>query len=84
MNKRHKETKKAIQSILKHLKKHHSSDAIEYNERTPIYISYSRSESGKISYIHERKLKQLRANIEGFKVNTETRKKYFFHTKKIL
>lgn len=80
MNKRHKETKKAIQRILKHLKKHHSSDAIAYNERTPIYISYSRSEAGKISYIHERKLKQLRANVEGFKVNTETRKKYFFHT----
>lgn len=80
MNKKHKETKKAIKSVLKYLKKNHSSDAIAYNERTPIYISYSRSEAGKISYITERKLKALREHVEGFKINNETRKKHFFHT----
>ena len=80
MNKKHKETKKAIRVILKYLKKHHSSDSIAYNDKTPIYISYSRSEAGKISYITERKLKSLREHIEGFKINNETRKKHFFHT----
>ena len=80
MNKRHKETKKAIKNVLKYLKKNHSSDSIAYNDKTPIYISYSRTESGKISYITERKLKSLRENVEGFKINNESRKKYFFHT----
>ena len=80
MNKRHKETKKAINTIFKYYKKHHSSDAIAYHDTTPIYISYSRSEAGKISYITERKLKSLREHVDDFKINNENRKKYFFHT----
>ena len=88
MNNKHKETNKAIKDVLKHLKAGDKmlkladleTKAIAYNEKTPIYISYSRSEAGKISYITEKKLKALRDNVEGFKVNNKTRKKYFYHT----
>ena len=88
MNNKHKETNKAIKEVLKSLKANDEmlklsdleTKAIAYNDRTPIYISYSRSEAGKISYITEKKLKALRDNVEGFKVNNKTRKKYFFHT----
>ena len=85
MNKKHKETKKAINTILKYYKKHHSSDAIAYSDKTPIYISYSRTAFGRISYITERKLRAMRERVkegqlDSFTINNENRKKYFYHT----
>lgn len=85
MNKRHKETKKAINAILKYYKKYHSVDAIAYNDKTPIYVSYSRTSLGRISYITERKLRAMRERVkegqlDNFTINNENRKKYFYHT----
>ena len=56
--------------------------SIDWNERTPIYIDRSRTDSYKISYITTKKRNELQKFVEGFKFDTTnaTRKKYFFHT----
>mgnify|MGYP003108909012 FL=1 len=55
---------------------------LDWNDRTPIYIDRSRTDSHKISYITTKKRNELNKFVEGFKFDTTnaTRKKYFFHT----
>ena len=54
----------------------------DWNDKTPIYIDRSRTDSHKISYITTKKRNELKEYVQGFKFDTTnaTRKKYFFHT----
>ena len=56
--------------------------SIYWNDKTPIYIDRSRTDSHKISYITTKKRNELKKHIKDFKFDTTnaTRKKYFFHT----
>jgi hypothetical protein len=71
----------AVKKAIKDLKKLEYTP-LDWNDKTPIYIDRSRTDSNKISYITTKKRNELNKFVEGFKFDTTnaTRKKYFFHT----
>ena len=71
----------AVKKAIKDLKKLNYKSK-DWNDKTPIYIDRSRSDSHKISYITTKKRNELKEYVNDFKFDTTnaTRKKYFFHT----